>query len=87
MDVYLSLGDYVMSALSDLREICSSCDEKALAPIVEEVDIGVGLQEHIIYWECTNCGEMESRCDFCGSPSGRGHEPWCASTRERLEGL
>ncbi len=87
MDVCLRLGDYVMSDLSDLREICSSCDEKALAPVVEEVDIGVGIQEHVIYWECTSCGEMETRCDICGRLRSRGHEPWCASTRERLGGL
>ena len=43
--------------------------------VTDEVDIGVGIQEHILGWDCSHCGPI-SACNECGAPDDN-HHPWC----------
>ena len=42
----------------------------------EEVDIGVGVQKHLIGMECKNCGQM-TVCNSCGQWDYLPHYTWC----------
>lgn len=46
--------------------------------MTEEIDIGIGVQEHLLGWTCPNCGEGLSVCASCGVPEGTDCRPWCA---------
>lgn len=48
-------------------------------PVYEEVDIGVGVQEFLVAWECPEHGGVCGVCFGCGIPDrvGQTHESWC----------
>ena len=48
-----------------------------MTELVEEVDIGVGVQRHIRGYECPACGEQIALRDCCGSVVGAAHRSWC----------
>jgi hypothetical protein len=61
-----------------IQHICQICKVKNLDAIREEVDIGVGIQTHILYYECEIDGPIEN-CYSCGIPKdGRRHWGWCS---------
>lgn len=44
---------------------CPYCHEPA-ERVTDEVDIGVGVQEHFIGLDCTHCGRQATVCQGCG---------------------
>lgn len=53
---------------------CPVCEHPQAEEIVEEVDIGVGIQRHTVGVDCPKCGQIAA-CSACGSFDG--HETWC----------
>lgn len=53
-------------------------DGATLEPIHEEVDIGVGTQRFLSYYECPECGPR-AVCPTCKALSGTPCEDWCES--------
>ncbi len=56
---------------------CPKCGDPEGVIIREEVDIGVGIQEHILSSDCPTCGQ-HSVCDRCGYWDWQGHAGYCA---------
>jgi len=56
---------------------CPGCQSDKLRVIEDEVDIGVGIQKHLIGWECEVCGHQIGACSFCGHPDFEPHSKWC----------
>lgn len=56
---------------------CPKCGTHKLEEVVEEVDIGVGTQRHLIGFECLECGAAIACCSQCGVPDGESHASWC----------
>ena len=75
------VGAYINERIGDTCYQCGSTLEK----LGEEVDIGVGMQTHIISYDCRNCG-MFPPCSDCGAAlDGRPHWDWCGTIKpERL---
>lgn len=48
-----------------------------MSELVEEVDIGVGVQRHVRGYECPGCGVQVALRDCCGSDVGEAHRAWC----------
>jgi hypothetical protein len=50
-------------------------------PVYEEVDIGVGVQQFLVAWECYEHGGICGVCYGCGVPErvGSTHRSWCSS--------
>lgn len=44
---------------------CPYCHQPA-ERVTEEVDIGVGVQEHFIGLDCNHCGRQITACQGCG---------------------
>lgn len=42
----------------------------------DEIDIGVGVQVHVIGFECPSCGQM-AVCNDCGAWDFQPHGNWC----------
>ena len=55
---------------------CPKCGCKEAEEIVEEVDIGVGVQRFVVGYICPKCREF-SICSGCGAPEGTACERWC----------
>ena len=55
---------------------CPKCQQDTAEILIESVDIGVGVQEHIIGAECRTCGQM-APCNTCGYWDFQGHAKWC----------
>ena len=51
----------------------------AAEPSYEEVDIGVGVQKHLVGWECPEHGGLCGVCSSCGVAEkvGYTHQVWC----------
>ena len=58
---------------------CPKCDAEMDAV---EIDIGVGLQRHILGYECASCGENYGTCNGCGVTGAAAHPPWCPETQD-----
>ena len=58
--------------------VTCSCGKKA-EPCYEEVDIGVGVQQFLVGWECPEHGGICGVCPSCGVPDrpGYAHGSWC----------
>lgn len=56
---------------------CTECGSTEMVPVVDEVDIGVGIQTFTRGYECA-CGNQVSLCDGCGRPAP-GHAKWCGN--------
>jgi hypothetical protein len=56
---------------------CPICDAVRCLVIQDEVDIGVGVQTHVLGWECEQCGEIAA-CNLCGGPVGPDHDKECS---------
>lgn len=57
-------------------KICKCGDY--LEVVYEEVDIGVGIQQHVVGVECAKCDAKYIMCDLCGNvPALEEHETWC----------
>lgn len=61
--------------------VTCGCGREA-EPCYEEVDIGVGVQKHLVGWECSHHGGICGVCAGCGVPDKIGyvHEPWCSES-------
>ena len=64
-----------------LEKNCKACGVEFVA-VSEYVDIGVGAQTHILYYECL-CGPI-AFCTACGVIDGYTHLDWC-NTVAKLE--
>ena len=62
--------------------VCPKCGTHKLQEVIEEVDIGVGVQKHLLGWECCECGLAIAACAQCGSPEGERHLSWCPDALE-----
>ena len=56
---------------------CPRCKGSNFEAVTDEVDIGVGIQEHVIGGECQECGPIFV-CDACGGWDDK-HYDWCAT--------
>lgn len=54
---------------------CPGCGTP-MEPDIEEVDIGVGKQQHLVGYICPVCGPIAA-CSGCGEPRISGHWSWC----------
>lgn len=54
---------------------CPMCGCDGFELLIEYVDIGVGVQEHVMGGECIECGSIPV-CSDCGDFGG-GHRSWC----------
>lgn len=52
--------------MKTVKIICPKCGEQDFEILVDEVDIGVGIQKHTYGGVCGNCGEIDY-CDICGA--------------------
>jgi len=57
--------------------VCPKCGTHKLQEVTEEVDIGVGVQKHLLGYECLKCGIAIAACPLCGVPEGERHKAWC----------
>jgi hypothetical protein len=64
----------------DLVE-CPKCHKPIAEEIVEEVDIGVGIQRFVTGWACGDCG-LIATCNGCGRPEPD-HAKWCDSLKHK----
>lgn len=48
--------------------------------ITDDADIGVGIQVHVLGWDCSHCGPL-SACFSCGSLEDS-HQPWCKEVQD-----
>ena len=72
-----------MTAPRRVGEIeCPKCGEIG-EEISEEVDIGVGVQKHLIGMECKKCGQI-AVCNSCGQWDGSPHYTWCLPSTPRI---
>ena len=55
---------------------CPKCGKPGCVVIQDEVDIGFGVQTHVLGFECDTYGQLEV-CSFCGSPDGVPHASFC----------
>ena len=55
---------------------CPQCNREGFEEIRDEVDIGVGVLEHLTGGACVNCGEM-SVCEGCEAWDFEEHYEWC----------
>lgn len=62
--------------------ICPECGAETEA-IIEEVDIGVGIQQFTVGYECLEHGGLCGICYGCGVPQMPGVEcrTWCPEIR------
>ena len=60
---------------------CPKCGSEGFEELKDEVDIGVGTQEHLIGGVCPKCGEM-SVCPKCGAWDFQEHHDWCGALEE-----
>lgn len=58
--------------------VTCACGKEA-EPVYEEVDIGVGIQQFLVAWECSEHGGICGVCPFCGVADrpGNKHQSWC----------
>lgn len=59
---------------------CPKCRLPHAEEIIDEVDIGVGIQRHLRGWACGGCG-LVAACDRCGRPDPE-HAEWCETLKE-----
>ena len=48
------------------NEECPKCHKPIAMILTEDIDIGVGVQRHIIGADCLDCGQL-TPCNTCGS--------------------
>ena len=53
------------------------CGNTEMIEITEDVDIGVGIQHHLLGWECPKCGSQFGLCYECGAADFMEHHKWC----------
>jgi len=53
---------------------CPACGMGGFEIVQDDVDIGVGIQEHILGGVCKQCAQIEF-CSSCGGWGGK-HEQW-----------
>lgn len=56
-------------------EYCPMCGTKSFEKQVDEIDIGVGIQEHVFGGICSECGPIPFQ-ECCGM-WGLTHANWC----------
>lgn len=63
-----------------VKKKCPRCGAPDFEHICEEIDIGVGVQTHILFGECRACGQV-GHCHGCGAWENKEgkviHEDWC----------
>jgi transcription elongation factor Elf1 len=55
---------------------CPKCNATNVEEFAEEVDIGVGVQRHLVGVTCPVCGQL-SVCSGCGVWDFQVHATWC----------
>jgi hypothetical protein len=60
---------------------CPKCNRPGCEEVIDEIDIGVGIQKHTIGFECPDCGNI-GICNECGAPDFKPHSNWCAHLKE-----
>lgn len=61
---------------------CPVCST-VLEPVYDDVDIGVGLQRFLAFYECSNCGQLPI-CYGCHVVEAGDwkHETWCEANEK-----
>lgn len=65
---------------------CKGCGGSDVEFVEDEVDIGVGVQTHILGYICGNCGP-HTVCDTCGTWDVEPCASWCTQVKEADESL
>jgi hypothetical protein len=60
---------------------CLKCEVEMLL-ITREVDLGVGVQDFAVGWECPTCGGEYTACPGCGEALPD-HFAWCSEFGDR----
>lgn len=65
--------------------VCYECGDHELVPIMDEVDIGIGVLYNLCYYECPQCGQF-SICQECKRISRHEpHEEWCEAVEPKKQ--
>ncbi len=66
-----------MKQKEEIKERCPMCNKRGLVGLYEEIDIGMGIQKHLIGYECHACDEpLIPICDSCQVMEGKEHKEW-----------